>query len=65
MIVSDICVPAYLERRVSDPVPYLIYKSNAKKNSGISSFDENTSADTDNYIEKPHELIERLISQHE
>ncbi len=61
MIVSDICVPAYLERRVSDPVPYLIYKSNAKKNSGISSFDENTSADTDNYIEKPHELIERLI----
>lgn len=65
MIVSDICVPAYLERRASDPVPYLIYKSNSKKNSGISSFDENTAADTDNYTEKPHELIERLISQHE
>ena len=64
MVVSDICVPSYLERRVSDPVPYLVYKSGENKNSGISSFDENTSADTDNYIEKPHELIKRLLSRH-
>lgn len=64
LIVSDICVPAYLGRYSSDPVPYLIYKSSEKKNSGISSFDENTAADTDNYIEKPYELIERLISRH-
>lgn len=64
MIVSDIAVPAYLERSVSDPVPYLIYKSNIKKKSGFSSFDENAAADSDNYIEEPHKLIKRFISRH-
>ena len=64
MIVSDIAVPAYLERCVSDPVPYLIYKSNARKNSGFSSFDENTAADSDKYFDNPNELFERFISQH-
>jgi len=64
MLVSDIAVPAYLERSVSDPVPYMIYKSNSKKKGGFSSFDENTAANSDNYIEKPHELISRFISRH-
>lgn len=64
MIVSDITSAAYLERKVSDPVPYMIYRSNAKKKSGFSSFDENTAADSDNYIENPHELMRRFILQH-
>lgn len=64
MLVSDIAVPAYLERSVSDPVPYMIYRSGSKKKSGFSSFDENTAANSDYYIEKPNELIKRFISRH-
>ena len=65
MMVSDIAVPAYLERAVSDPVPYMIYRGNSKKNSGFLSFDENAAADSDKYFDKPHELFERFISRHE
>ena len=65
MIVSDIAVPAYQERAVSDPVPYMIYRSNAEKNSGFLSFDENTAADSNEYFDKPHELFEKFISRHE
>ena len=62
MAVSDIAVPVHLKRLSGDPVPYLIYRSFDKKNSSISGFDENTAADSDNYVSEPSDLIKRLIS---
>lgn len=63
MVVSDIAVPVHLQRFSSEPVPYLIYKSFDKKNSNASKFDENTAADSDNYIPDSFDLIKRLISR--
>lgn len=50
MAVSDIVFSVRLQRISSEPVPYLIYKSHKKENSGVSRFDENTAVDSDNYL---------------
>lgn len=63
MILSDLAVSVYLKRLANDPVPYLIYKSNEEKSNAISSFNENTAADSPYYIAKPYELLNRLISR--
>ncbi len=61
LICPDHPTPMEIRTHSSEPVPYLIYKSNRKINSGVSLFNEENAAKTGNYIEKGYTLIERLI----
>ncbi|MCR5635896.1 MAG: cofactor-independent phosphoglycerate mutase [Clostridiales bacterium] len=61
LICPDHPTPLEIRTHSSEPVPYLIYKSNREVNSGVSLFSEENAAKTGTYIEKGYTLIERLI----
>lgn len=46
MILPDHPTPIEIKTHTSDPVPYLIYRSNAEKDSGIEIFDEENAKST-------------------
>ncbi len=61
LIVSDTAVPVHQKQQTGDPVPYLLYRSNAPQKSGISRWDENTAADSVHYLAAPHALMRQFL----
>jgi 2,3-bisphosphoglycerate-independent phosphoglycerate mutase len=61
MIAPDHPTPLCTKTHSRDPVPFLIYDSDADNESGVQVFDEDSAAGTGIYIEKGHELMERFI----
>lgn len=60
MILPDHPTPICIRTHSSEPVPYMIYRSNEKVN-GADSYTEKTGADSGIYIEKGYTLIDRFI----
>ncbi len=63
LILPDHPTPLCLRTHTRDAVPYLIYDSTDKKNSGISSFDEQTASESGILIEQGYKLMERFIKK--
>lgn len=63
MILPDHPTPICLKTHTSDPVPFLIYRSNDEKNSGVSIFCEETAEKTGLYIEPGCTLMNRFLAE--
>jgi 2,3-bisphosphoglycerate-independent phosphoglycerate mutase len=63
LICPDHPTPIAVKTHVSDPVPYLIYRSNDERGNGATAYDEDQATATGTYIAKGHELILRLLNK--
>ncbi len=61
LLLSDRCIPLSLGTDSGDPVPFLIYRSNAELDSGITVFNEASAESTDIYIDPGYFLIDRFL----
>lgn len=62
LVCPDHPTPLCIKTHSSDPVPYLIYRSNDEKN-GADVFTEQTAKDSGNYIEEGYTIMEHLLSK--
>ena len=63
LICPDHPTPLCVKTHTSDPVPYLLYRSNAEQDSGIDTFTEATAASTGVFIEKGYTLMSRFLNK--
>ena len=61
MILPDHPTPLTLMTHTAEPVPYLIYDSAVKKDSGVSCFTEANAKATGVFIEEGHTIMSRFI----
>lgn len=61
MVLPDHPTPLAIRTHCGDPVPYLIYRSNAEVNSGVRIFDEESAKGTGIYVPVGHKLIDRFF----
>ena len=62
LIAPDHPTPLSIMTHCSDPVPYLIYKSNKKMQSTATAYEEEQAASTGVFVEQGHDLIKKLFS---
>ena len=63
LILPDHPTPIKIKTHTSDPVPFLIYRSNDEKDSGLDSYNETTAASTGLYIEKGYTLMQKFLNR--
>lgn len=63
LVMPDHPTPIAIKTHTSDPVPFLIYRSNDEKDSGIESYNEKTAASTGLYVDKGYKLMEKLLNK--
>ncbi len=63
MILPDHPTPIELKTHTSDPVPYLIYRSNDEKDSGIRLFDEENAAETGIFKDPGYMLMNEFLNR--
>lgn len=61
MVLPDHPTPLDIRTHVSTPVPYLLYRSNAEQDSGITSFTEQSAETTGLLIDPGYTLIDRAL----
>ena len=61
LIAPDHPTPISIMTHCSDPVPYLIYKSNRAYPSTATAYTEEQAESTGNFVDKGYQLIEKLI----
>ena len=62
LVCPDHPTPIATRTHSAEPIPFMIYKSDAEIESGISTYNEETAASTGIFVEKGYTLIDRLIS---
>ncbi len=62
LVMPDHPTPIAIKTHISDPIPYLLYRSNGAVESGISTYTENTGKSTGRYVEQGHELMRKLLN---
>ncbi|MBQ8134459.1 MAG: cofactor-independent phosphoglycerate mutase [Clostridia bacterium] len=63
MILSAISTPTQLRTHTSDPVPYLIYRSNDEKTGGVEIFDEYSAFAAGLYVSPGYNLMNRFLQK--
>jgi len=63
LICPDHPTPLCVKTHTSDPVPYLLYRSNAPADNGISVFTEATAASTGTFIEQGYTLMSHFLGK--
>ncbi len=63
MILPDHPTPLSVKTHSSDPVPYIIYRSNAERDSGITVVDESSAESTEIYIDPGYTLMNRFLQR--
>ncbi len=63
LIMPDHPTPLSIMTHTSDPVPYVLYKSNNETNSGISSYTENNAKSTGITTDFGYNLINKLLNR--
>lgn len=61
LICPDHPTPIAVKTHVSDPIPYLLYRSDAEVDSGVENFTEDTARATGIYEPKAWNLIKKMI----
>lgn len=61
LICPDHPTPLAIQTHTCEPVPYLIYRSNASVNSGVNIFSERAASQTGNYTEKGYTLMNSFL----
>ncbi|MBR5540358.1 MAG: cofactor-independent phosphoglycerate mutase [Clostridia bacterium] len=62
MILPDHPTPLCIRTHSSESVPYLLYRSNAKQESGVSCFTEETAAATGNVVHEGSAMMRKLLN---
>ncbi len=63
LIMPDHPTPLALKTHVSDPVPFLLYRSNGQTGNGATAYDENEAKATGEYVAEGFTLVKRLFSE--
>ncbi len=63
LICPDHPTPLCVKTHTSDPVPYLLYRSNAPADNGISVFTEATASSTGTFIEQGYTLMSHFLGK--
>ncbi len=61
LVMPDHPTPIAMKTHVSDPVPFLLYRSTELQDSGISTYTEETAKGTGVFLEHGYELMKTLI----
>lgn len=61
LVMPDHPTPLAIKTHISDPVPYLLYRSTEEVDSGIERYTENTAKSTGRYVEQGQRLMEKLL----
>lgn len=64
LVMPDHPTPIAIKTHISDPVPYLLYRSTQGAESGIDTYTENTAKATGRYVAQGQELMNKLLEQH-
>ncbi len=62
LVCPDHPTPLAIRTHSSDPIPYMIYKSDEEKESGVTCYDEESAKSTGVYLSEGFRLIEKLLS---
>lgn len=62
LICPDHATPLEIKTHSSEPIPFLIYRSNDEVNSGVENFSEKSAKETGLYIENGSTLIDILLN---
>ncbi|MCI6887358.1 MAG: cofactor-independent phosphoglycerate mutase [Lachnospiraceae bacterium] len=62
LVMPDHPTPIAIKTHVSDPIPYLLYRSNAPVESGVETYTEKTGASTGRYLAQGFELMSHLLN---
>lgn len=63
MILPDHPTPIVTKTHASDPVPYMIYKKSAEKDSGVESINEETAKATGIYVDFGPSMMKKFIEE--
>lgn len=63
LVMPDHPTPIAIKTHISDPIPYLLYRSNAPVDSGVETYNEKTAAATGRYLARGCELMNRLLGR--
>lgn len=63
LVMPDHPTPLAIKTHISDPVPYLLYRSNGEKESGIDTYTEETGASTGRFVANGYEMMNRLLGR--
>lgn len=63
LILPDHPTPLTIRTHSSEPVPYILYRSNDEKQSGVKTYTEAEAAKTGIFIPEGHTLINRLLTK--
>ena len=63
LVMPDHPTPLAIKTHISDPIPYLLYRSTQPVSSGIETYTEKTAQSTGRYIDRGCELMGRLLGQ--
>lgn len=61
LVMPDHPTPLAIKTHISDPVPYLLYRSTEPVASGIETYTENTAKSTGCYVAQGQKLMEKLL----
>lgn len=63
LVMPDHPTPIAIKTHISDPIPYLLYRSTEPIDSGIDTYTENTGRSTGRYVAQGYELMNRLLDR--
>jgi 2,3-bisphosphoglycerate-independent phosphoglycerate mutase len=63
LIMPDHPTPIALKTHVKDPVPYLIYRSNVKVDANVTSYNEETASNSNNFINDGYTLMQKFLNK--
>jgi 2,3-bisphosphoglycerate-independent phosphoglycerate mutase len=63
LILPDHPTPIVTKTHASDPVPYMIYKKSAEKDSGVDSINEETAKATGVYVDFGPSMMKKFIEE--
>lgn len=61
LVMPDHPTPLAIKTHISDPVPYLLYRSTQQMESGIDTYTEKAAMATGRYVPQGQKLMERLL----
>lgn len=63
LVMPDHPTPIAIKTHISDPIPYLIYRSNAPVESGVDTYTEKTAQAAGRYVARGCELMNHLLGR--
>ena len=63
LVMPDHPTPIAIKTHISDPIPYLLYRSNAPVESGVDTYNEKTAAATGRYVAQGCTLMNHLLGR--